>query len=119
MTAATAQDLATVFGNVKQRVESYNAERRQLAESLRQIIENAQELLNQLGEVPGGRRRRGKTARIQKKTNEPTIRRGPGRPRGSRKRRGRPKGFKMSEEARAKMRAAWARRKAAGGGKKK
>lgn len=120
MTAATAQDLATVFGTVKERVDSYNAEREQLAESLRQIIENAQQLLNQLGEPLGGRRGRGKSARIMKKTNEPGIRRGPGRPRGTgKKRRGRPKGFKMSDEARAKMRAAWARRKAASSNKKK
>lgn len=116
MTAATAQDLATVFGSVKERVDSYNAERQQLANSLRQIIDNAQQLLEQLGEPLG--RRRGKSARIMKKANEPTLRRGPGRPKGSGKRRGRRKGFKMSEEARAKMRAAWARRKAATGKKK-
>ncbi len=53
----------------------------------------------------------------------PRAKRGPGRPPKIGKKRGRPKGFKMSEEAKAKMRAAakkrWATIKASNGAKKK
>lgn len=63
-------------------------------QSLEQIIENAQQLLNQLGEQVGvGRRPR----RIMKEAYEPGARRrGPGRPKGTARKRGRQKGFKIA-----------------------
>ena len=120
MSATTAHDLTAFLGTVKESVDRYNSQRTELVQSLEQIIENAQQLLTQLGEQVGGTRR---PRRIMKKAHETGgRRRGPGRPKGSGKKRGRPKGFKMSEEARAKMREAAKRRwadKRAGGGKKK
>jgi hypothetical protein len=108
MTPATAQDLSALFGNVKEQVNSYNQERSRLADSLREIVTNAQQLLEQLGEPVAGGRRRGRPA------GAGTRRRGPGRPKGSGKKkggkRGRRKGAKMSAEARAKIAAAQKKR---------
>jgi hypothetical protein len=104
----TAADLAALFGTVKERVDSYNTERAQLANSLREIVSNAQQLLQELGEgvsAPGPRRRGRPAGSGAAKT-----RRGPGRPKGSAAktskaggRRGRRKGSKMSPEARARI----------------
>ena len=99
MTAAsssTAQELAQFLGAVKTRVDSYNEERKQLANSLRQIATNAQQLLSELGEPATAGRSRGR----------PAGKRGPGRPKGTGRRRGRRKGSKLSAEARAKIAAA-------------
>jgi hypothetical protein len=58
--SATAQDLSQFLSTVKERVDSFNTERGQLIDSLKQIISSAQELLGQLGEpatAPTGKRR--------------------------------------------------------------
>ena len=100
---ASAQDLSQVFETVKQRVQSYNSEKKQLADSLRQIVTSAQELLGQLGESvspsvrrgrPPGARKRGRPAKAAK--------RGPGRP-AKKGKRGRPAGSKLSAEARKRI----------------
>jgi hypothetical protein len=112
----TAADLASVLGTVKERVDSYNSERKQLADSLRQIVANAQQLLSELGEPDSVTGRR---------LGRPKGRRG--RPKGSRNKtttgkRGRPKGSSLSAEARAKIAEAQRKRWAvirAGSGKKK
>jgi hypothetical protein len=109
-----ANDLTQILGTVKERVDSYNAERQQLAASLREIIAQANQLLSQLGEpvamLTGRKRGRPKGTG-----------RGPGRPPGTtkaaRKGPGRPKRRRrMSAEARAKIAAAqkarWARQRA-------
>jgi hypothetical protein len=104
----TPQDLFAGLTSVKQQVESYNNQRKQLVYSLNQIVIEAQQLLTQLGEgvtVPAAGRRRGRPPGSGKK-------RGPGRPRKnaaaakSTGRRGRRKGTKMSKAARAKIAAA-------------
>ena len=108
-----ANDLTQILGTVKERVDSYNAERHQLAASLREIVAQANQLLSQLGEpvaMPTGRKR-GRPAGSG---------RGPGRPPGTakaaRKGPGRPRRRRMSAEARAKIAAAqqarWARQRA-------
>jgi hypothetical protein len=105
-----ANDLTQILGTVKDRVDSYNAERHQLAASLREIVAQANQLLSQLGEP---------VAMIGRKRGRPAGR-GPGRPPGkvkaSRKGPGRPKRRRMSAEARAKIAAAqkarWARQRA-------
>src|SRR5688572_31644840 len=98
----SANDLTQILGTVKDRVDSYNAERHQLAASLREIVAQANQLLSQLGEpVAIEGRKRGRPAGSG---------RGPGRPPGkskvARKGPGRPKRRRMSAEARAKIAAA-------------
>ena len=110
MSATTATDLSQILSNVKEKIESNTAERKQLADSLREISTQAQRLLADMGEssVAPVRRRGRPAGSVQK--------RGPGRPKGSGRRR-----RKMSAEARAKISAAqkkrWAAQKA--GEKKK
>ena len=107
-----ANDLTQILGTVKERVDSYNAERHQLAASLREIVAQANQLLSQLGEavaMPG----------VRKRGRPVGSGRGPGRPPGKSKAAkgsGRGKRRRMSAEARAKIAAAqkarWARQRA-------
>src|SRR5690242_16412905 len=98
-TESTAADLSQVFDTVKQRVESYNSEKKQLADSLRQIISSAQELLGSLGESASVRRRGPrKTAVVATRTTRKR-----GSPRKTAGKRGRPKGMKLSAAARKRI----------------
>lgn len=107
-----ANDLTQILGTVKERVDSYNAERHQLAASLREIVAQANQLLSQLGEpvaMPGGRKR-GRPAGSGRRSVQPAAKSKAGK--GA----GRPKRRRMSAEARAKIAAAqkarWARHRA-------
>ena len=122
MTAQTANDLSSVFNSVKERVSNFAAERRQLANSLREIISGAQDLLGQLGEAVSTGRRRGRPAAGVASATRRERRRGPGRPKGSGAKQGtgkpgRPKGRTMSAAARKKIseaqKARWARHRKA------
>ena len=92
MSATSAHDLSQVLESVKEKVESYNAERKKLSSDLRGVIDQAQQLLSTLGEgdAPARGRSRG------------SVRGRIGRPRNP----GRPRGSKMSAEARARIAAA-------------
>lgn len=61
MATATSNDLASILDTVRQRVASYAADRKQLADNLREIVAQAQHLLGELGESAAhaveGRRR--------------------------------------------------------------
>lgn len=61
MATANSNDLASILENVRQRVASYAADRKQLADNLREIVSQAQTLLGELGESAAhaveGRRR--------------------------------------------------------------
>ena len=61
MKTASSNDLASIFANVRQRVASHAADRKQLADNLREIFSQAQSLLGELGESAApsveGRRR--------------------------------------------------------------
>ena len=90
MTPSPAQDLSQFLDTVKDKVASFNSERQQLAQSLRQIVSQAQQLLSDLGEsaITAVRGRRG-------------------RPSGTGSRRGRPAGAKKgARKGRRKMSAA-------------
>lgn len=97
-----AQDLSQFLGTVKEKVDSYNAERKQLAQSLQEIVRQAQQLLSELGEpvgaglaaVPPAGRRRGRPPRSGRKRGRAAKAAGVGKRRGKRK---------MSAETRKKM----------------
>jgi hypothetical protein len=108
-----AENLGHFLGGVRAKVTSWNSERQQLVKHLSALVSDAQGLLTELGHQAG---RAGKTGRrAASALVEATVRRGPGRPKGSknkpRKRR------KLSAEARARIAAAqrrrWAKVKAA------
>jgi hypothetical protein len=107
-----ANDLTQILGTVKDRVDSYNAERHQLAASLREIVAQANQLLSQLGEpvAMAAGRKRGRPAGSGRSVGRPA-----GKAKAARKP-GRPKRRRMSAEARAKIAAAqkarWARQRA-------
>ena len=100
-----AEDLGKMLGSARSRAEGWLGQRKQIASHLEEIRDTAAHLLTELGHEAQAAVRRGRRA-------VGLVKRGPGRPVGSgRKRR------KMSAEARAKIAAAqrrrWARVKAA------
>jgi hypothetical protein len=84
---ATAESLGSALGHVAARVEALNRQRAEVAADIRRIIAAGERLLTELGQSA-------QTAVARRKG-------------------GRPKGYRMSEETKAKLRAAWRRRKAA------
>ncbi len=85
-----AQQIGTLLGHVAARVDSWKKQRESIAADVRQVVATGQRLLRELGS--------------DAQSAAATVTRG--RP-------GRKKGFKMSEATKAKLRAAWRRRKAA------
>jgi hypothetical protein len=107
-----AEELGKLLGNARAKAEGWLGQRQQITKALQGIRDEATSLLSQFGESTqaiAGRVRRGRT------TGSRNIsKRGPGRPKGS----GRKKKRTMSPEARAAIGAAqkarWAKLKAAG-----
>ena len=83
----TAATMGSALGHVAARVDSWKKQRAEIFAEIQRLINSAQGLLADLGSTPRTAARRGKG--------------------------GRPKGYKMSEETKRKLRAAWKRRKAA------
>jgi hypothetical protein len=86
---ATAGTLGTALGRLQARVASLKQERAAITSDLQRLLQSAQTLLADLGHA-------GSVAVA-----------------APRRTGGRPKGYKMSDETKAKLRAAWKRRKAA------
>lgn len=95
-TNAKFSDIAATLGELSKKVTSWKEERTAMTRELRRLAEVLNSLLRELGEAG------------------PTLLAAPGPRRG-----GRPRGYRTSAATRAKLRAAWRRRKerAAGGGK--
>jgi hypothetical protein len=86
----TAQNIGTTLGRVAAKLDSWKRQRAEIAAELNRVVAAAQRMLSHLG--PDG-------------TGSPAaVNRG-----------GRKKGYRMSAATRAKLRAAWQRRKAAAG----
>ncbi len=101
-----AEDLGRLLGTAQTKAEGWLSQRQQIAKSLEGIRDTANTLLGQLtGAAAAVRRGYSGRGRPPGSTNK--------RGRARKRKPGRPKGFKMSEEAKQKMREAWARRKAA------
>ena len=85
----TAATMGSALGHVAARVDSWKKQRAEIFADIQRLISSAQGLLTDLGgtATPAAPRRKG----------------------------GRPKGYKMSEETKRKLRAAWKRRKASMG----
>ena len=86
---AIAMGVGAALGRVAGRIDRWNSQRADIAKDIRQLITGAQTLLKDVMRAPA--------------PAVPGSRKGKG---------GRPKGYKMSEETKAKLRAAWKRRKA-------
>ena len=104
-----AEDLGRLLGSARAKADSWLGQRQTIVKNLEQVRDTANHLLQQLGHqaaVAGQRGRRAVAAAVEQ------VRRGPGRPKGSGK-----KKRTMSAEARAKISAAqkarWAKQKKA------
>ena len=85
----TAESLGTALGQVAARLDAWKKQRTAIAAEIHQWLDSAKGLLGDLGETAGAA------------------------PVGGKNKGGRPKGYKMSEDTKKKLRAAWKRRKAA------
>jgi hypothetical protein len=93
----SAQTIGTALGHVASRVDAWKQQRDELSSEIQKVLHSAQQLMIDLGHtsvVTKG------AAALQQLVE----RKG-----------GRPKGYKMSEATKAKLRAAWKRRKSAAG----
>jgi hypothetical protein len=101
-----AEDLGRLLGTARARADNWLGQRQNIAKQLTDIRDTASDLLTRLGgaAAEGMRQARQQAASAASMGEATTSRiRKPGRP----------KGFKMSDAAKQKMREAWARRKAA------
>jgi hypothetical protein len=89
----TAESIGAALGHVAARLDAWKRQRAEISADIQQVLRSAHTMLGDLGHVAG------KGAR---EMVEPFTRKG-----------GRPKGYKMSESTKRKLRAAWKRRKAA------
>jgi hypothetical protein len=115
-----AEDLGRILGQARNKADSWLGQRQAIVKQLTQLRDEASSLLNQLGHqaAAAGQRRR----RVADSFVAGYQRRGPGRPKGSRNKRGiiivsgKRRRRKMSAAARAKISAAqkarWAKQKA-------
>jgi hypothetical protein len=87
----TAENLGAAFGSVAARLDSWKKQRDELAADIQRLMKSAQGMLGSIGDVEIG-----------------TV-----VPAGAKNKGGRPKGYKMSAASKAKLRAAWKKRKAA------
>ena len=87
-----ATEIDTALTQVTTRLHAWHAERQQIAAEIQHLIDRAHALLEELG---------GRAPSRPQRPRRPTKGRG-----------GRPKGFTVSGATRAKLRAAWKRRKA-------
>lgn len=87
----TAESIGQALGRVASKLDRWKRERAEIAAEIQRLMQSAQTMLGDLGDDAG----RGVSSAT-------TSRKG-----------GRPKGYKMSEATKRKLRAAWKRRKAA------
>ena len=114
-----AEDLGRILGQARNKADSWLGQRQAIVKQLTQLRDEASSLLNQLGEQAAAAGQGGR--RVADSFVE-GYKRGPGRPKGSKNRRGiiivggKRKRRKMSKAARAKISAAqkkrWAKQKA-------
>jgi hypothetical protein len=99
---STAKTLGVALDHIGERVAAWRQQHAQIVAEIRLVVDRASKMLADVGEAVTMPSR----ARTSASTSAPArARRG-----------GRPKGYRISEATRAKLRAAWARRKAASGG---
>jgi hypothetical protein len=89
---ATAENVGAALGRVAARLDEWKAQRAAIAEEIRGVLSAAERLLGEIGDTGGS----GGSYAPERKNKG-----------------GRPKGYKMSEATKRKLRAAWKRRKAA------
>ena len=95
---ATSESLGSALGHVAARLDAWKRQRAEIAVDIQKLLYSAQGMLGDLGDEAT------KRASAFLKTTTPN-------------KGGRPKGYKMSEATKRKLRAAWKRRKAAAAGK--
>ena len=118
---AFAEDLGRILGTARAKADSWLGQRQAIVKQLTQLRDEASSLLNQLGHQAVAAGQRGR--RVADSFVAGYQKRGPGRPKGSKNRRGiiivsgKRRRRKMSAAARAKISAAqkrrWAKQKAA------
>ena len=92
---ATAESLGAALGHIAARLDAWKRQRSEIAADIQKVLHSAQGMMGDLG----GQARRRASAFL--KSSAP------------KNKGGRPKGYKMSEATKRKLRAAWKRRKAA------
>jgi hypothetical protein len=117
---AFAEDLGRILGTARAKADSWLGQRQAIVKQLTQLRDEASSLLNQLGHQAVAAGQRGR--RVADSFVAGYQKRGPGRPRGSKNKRGiiivsgKRRRRKMSAAARAKISAAqkarWAKQKA-------
>ena len=95
---ATAESLGSALGHVAARLDAWKRQRAEIAVDIQKLLHSAQGMLGDIGGEA--------TKRASVLFKSATPNKG-----------GRPKGYKMSEATKRKLRAAWKRRKAAATGK--
>ena len=95
---STAESLGAALGHVAARLDAWKQQRSDIAADIQKVLHSAQTMLGDLGE--------GASRRASVLLKRATPNKG-----------GRPKGYKMSEATKRKLRAAWKRRKAAAAAK--
>src|SRR5262245_59711175 len=115
-----AEDLGRILGQARNKADSWLGQRQAIVKQLTQLRDEASSLLNQLGHQAAAAGQRGR--RVADSFVTGYQKRGPGRPRGSKNKKGiiivggKRKRRKMSAAARAKISAAqkarWAKQKA-------
>lgn|SRR5690606_2783449 len=86
----TAESIGQALGRVASKLDRWKRERTEIAAEIQRLMQSAQSMLGDLGDT------------AERGFKGVTSRKG-----------GRPKGYKMSEATKRKLRAAWKRRKAA------
>ena len=108
-----AEDLGKMLGSARAKAEGWLGQRQAIVKNLTELRDTASQLLSELGEKAQRAVRRGRKAGQAAAAQVGAIKRGPGRPAGS----GRKKKRTMSPAARAAIslaqKARWARQKAA------
>jgi len=105
-----AEDLGRILGQARNKADSWLGQRQAIVKQLTQLRDEASSLLNQLGHQAAAAGQRGR--RVADSFVAGYQKRGPGRPKGSKNRRGiiivggKRKRRKMSKAARAKISAA-------------
>jgi hypothetical protein len=118
---AFAEDLGRILGTARAKADSWLGQRQAIVKQLTQLRDEASSLLNQLGHRAAAAGQRGR--RVADSFVAGYQKRGPGRPKGSKNKKGiiivsgKRRRRKMSKAARAKISAAqkarWAKQKAA------
>jgi hypothetical protein len=100
---STAESIGVALGQVAARLDKWKADRASISADIQKVLGAAQTMLSDLGDAALTGVRRGRRGEAEFVAAPP-----PPRNKG-----GRPKGYKMSAATKAKLRAAWKRRKGA------